>query len=90
MQKFGGWLRAARKATGASQDDLADASGISQGTISNLERGASRPEWATLDALCKALGQDPTEPARLIAADLASADLARSTAQTAAGSKVAV
>lgn len=71
---FGEWLRSARKAAGTSQDALAEASGVSQGTISNLERGASRPEWSTLDALCRALGLSPAEPAKLIALALPSAD----------------
>jgi transcriptional regulator with XRE-family HTH domain len=53
-------LKAAREARGMSQEQLANASGITVGTISRLERGdTAEPELATARKLFEALGPSP-------------------------------
>jgi transcriptional regulator with XRE-family HTH domain len=50
-------LRAARERSGLSQQELADAVGVRQATISALERGASRRiDFDLLERLALALG----------------------------------
>lgn len=49
-------LRVARKAAGLEQEELASRSGISQGTISRIERGSPAPSVETALALARALG----------------------------------
>lgn len=49
-------LKALRKERGLTQDQLAEVSGVSQGTISALERSTSDPAVSTLVALAGALG----------------------------------
>jgi putative transcriptional regulator len=49
-------LRAARKAANLEQEELAALSGISQGTISRIERGSPAPSVDTALALARALG----------------------------------
>lgn len=50
-------LRAARRASGMTQQDLAAASGIGQPEISDIERGENAT-LSTLSRLCAALGVD--------------------------------
>lgn len=50
-------IRAARALVGWSQMDLAQASGISQVAIKNLERGATDPRASTLTSIQDALDQ---------------------------------
>ena len=50
-------IRAARALVGWSQMDLAQASGISQVAIKNLERGATDPRASTLNGIQQALDQ---------------------------------
>jgi transcriptional regulator with XRE-family HTH domain len=49
-------LRHIREQVGYSQQDLADASGVSQHTISEIELGRRKPQGRTLRKLAKALG----------------------------------
>jgi transcriptional regulator with XRE-family HTH domain len=62
-------LRHIREQAGYSQQDLADESGVSQHTISELELGRRRPQGRTLRKLAKVLGvevadlrKDPESP----------------------------
>ena len=53
---FGARLRACRRSAGLSQEELAERSGLSVRTISNLERGRARwPYRDTLRRLADAL-----------------------------------
>jgi len=68
---FGTFLKTTRAAASMTQEDLAEKSGVSQQTISRLERDKQRPGWGTLAVLCQALGVNPREPAALVADSLA-------------------
>ena len=46
----------ARKATGLTQKELSDITGIAQGDISKLERGNANPSIRTLNRLAEGLG----------------------------------
>lgn len=46
----------ARKRTGMTQKDLADATGIYQGDISKMERGCGNPSIKTLQRLAAGMG----------------------------------
>lgn len=46
-----GQIRAARALIGWKQSDLAKASGVSEISIKNIERGATDPRSSTLDAI---------------------------------------
>ena len=46
----------ARKATGLTQKELADKTGITQADISRLERGSANPSLKTLQRLAKGMG----------------------------------
>lgn len=46
----------ARKATGMTQKQLADATGINQADISKLERGSGNPSLRTLQRLASGMG----------------------------------
>jgi transcriptional regulator with XRE-family HTH domain len=50
-------IRAARALLGWRQADLAGASGVSEMTIKNIERGAGEPRLSTLRALVKAFAR---------------------------------
>src|ERR1700712_3632275 len=65
-------VRAHRRRLGLSQEALAERThpAISMDTLAKIERGRSRPYFATLDALATALGLDSGERARLHAARL--------------------
>ena len=55
-------LRELRKAAGLTQEQLATAAGVRQGTVSALETRKSKGiDFATAEALAKALGVDPHE-----------------------------
>jgi len=56
---FGQWLRQAREARGMSQSDLAEASSCSTSFLSKVEGGSKTPGPESLEALARALGQDP-------------------------------
>lgn len=51
-------VAAARKAQRLTQQQLADAAGVSLGVIGNLENGKTVPQGANRRAITKALGQD--------------------------------
>lgn len=60
-------LRAARQAAGLSQEELAERSGMSVRTISNIERGRiDRPRRSSLEALADALELAPEQRNTLI------------------------
>lgn len=61
-------LRQRTKVRGLTQDQLAELSGVSQGTISRIERGEMFPSLATLHKLRDALGLPPDEFAEWIEA----------------------
>jgi transcriptional regulator with XRE-family HTH domain len=57
------YLRTKREQLGLTQEDLEQASGIAQNTISKLEsRGQARPGFETVMALATALGVEPAQP----------------------------
>jgi transcriptional regulator with XRE-family HTH domain len=55
---FGIWVRKMRLAKGWSQPKLAQLSGVAHNAIHRVEQGG-RCRWATVVAICKALGFDP-------------------------------
>jgi transcriptional regulator with XRE-family HTH domain len=57
---FGQRLKAVRVAAGRSQQQLADAVGVTVMTISRLERGEHEPAWPLALAIAAALGVDCT------------------------------
>lgn len=58
---FGIVLRAAREATGLSQESFADAVGMDRTTISLLERGKQSPTVETVWRMSEQLGVSPSE-----------------------------
>jgi transcriptional regulator with XRE-family HTH domain len=67
---FAGRLRELREKAGLTQQQLADATGLTKDGIARLERGARSPVWETVVSLCKALDttcdaflQEPVETA---------------------------
>ena len=57
LRELGRRLRTLRGETGLQQNELAPLAGISQATLSRLERGLVRPEEPTLDQIGAALGR---------------------------------
>ena len=76
---LGDLLRQYRERRGWSQEELAERiePAVSPNTISNLERGRTRPYRQTLAALCVALGLDASERQQIEGAWRASARTAR-------------
>lgn len=60
-QAFGANLRAARRSTGISQDDLARGSSVDRTAISTYERGRREPNLRTIVRLARALGIPPAD-----------------------------
>jgi transcriptional regulator with XRE-family HTH domain len=58
--RIGANLKAARKAAGLTQRQLAERIGTDSFQVSRWERGANRPQDDTLQALAFALGMDAT------------------------------
>lgn len=56
MSNIGEVLTTARRASGKTQEDLADAVGITQAALSRYENGLREPDEATLEALARELG----------------------------------
>jgi transcriptional regulator with XRE-family HTH domain len=56
LAEIGRKIRTERKRRRLSLEDLSDASGVSTGLISTLERGKANPSFSTLVALARALG----------------------------------
>jgi transcriptional regulator with XRE-family HTH domain len=48
-------LRAHRKKRGESQERVGYRAGLTAGTVSRIELGEARPEWATVRAIARAL-----------------------------------
>lgn len=58
-KRFGSRLKAARRAAGLTQDQLAEAIEFSPISLSKLETGSSRPTYEVFIALCLALNVRP-------------------------------
>ncbi|GAA2753396.1 ATP-binding protein [Kitasatospora cinereorecta] len=65
---FGTLLREHRLSAGLTQEKLAEQSGVSTHAISVLESGRRRPRLSSVMRLATALGLDPTDRDRLLAA----------------------
>jgi transcriptional regulator with XRE-family HTH domain len=52
---FAGRLRELRTARGWTQQQLADAAGVTASTVRSIEQGWNKPAWDTVLALCRAL-----------------------------------
>lgn len=60
LEQFAGLIRETRETFGWTQDDLAEASGVSRPTINRYEQGKTRtPEPETARAIFRALRLDP-------------------------------
>lgn len=58
---FGEKIRNARKSLGLTQRQLADRLGVSNTSISNWEKGMSRPDADMIQALCAVLQLQPND-----------------------------
>ena len=56
---IGSRLREGRRAAGMTQQQLAEAIGVSNTSVSNWEKGVSSPDPETIDKLCGVLGVQP-------------------------------
>ena len=56
--KFQEWLTKARQKAGLTYVQLAERSGVSNGSIHGIEHGQGSPSLDTAEKLCKALGGD--------------------------------
>ena len=59
-QPFSETLQQLRKDRGLTQQQLADAAGLSQTAVSQWEAGVREPSWSAVRALAAALGVDCT------------------------------
>lgn len=57
-KSFGNNLRYWRKMRGMTQEDLANALGVTVHSISNMERGIHGPRFTTIERLTEFLGVD--------------------------------
>lgn len=64
MQIAGGWIAAARKKAGLTQQQLARRVGMPQSQISRIERNPDRTHVRTVQRIVAALGVDVGVPAR--------------------------
>jgi len=89
---LGALLRRHRERRGLTQEALAERAGaaLSVTTISNIERGRTRPYRHTLEALCRALDLTTTERAALLAAWRARPQPTPAAAGAAVGASAAV
>ena len=55
-KQIGTAVRNRRKFLKITQEDLADISGISEGTLRDIEKGLANPELESLMKLCEVLG----------------------------------
>ncbi|MFF4116911.1 ATP-binding protein [Streptomyces sp. NPDC001714] len=70
VMTFGEKLRDLRRASGLTQEELAQATGLAARSIRDLERGRrKRPQRRTLELLVTALGLTDTDAVTLLAAD---------------------
>jgi transcriptional regulator with XRE-family HTH domain len=60
-KRFGNRLRKIRRHKDLTQEQLADAVGITPEYLSNLERGVNAPSFETLEKLAQVLEVDVTE-----------------------------
>lgn len=60
-KSFGHAVRGLRAKAGLTQEDLADASGLSRNYVSDLELGKKQPTLSTIARLAEALGLRPHE-----------------------------
>ena len=58
MPRISAELRAARRAAGLNQEDLATRSGLSRKTVNRLETAAIDPRLSTLEVITRALGME--------------------------------
>lgn len=56
---FGSRFKTARERIGLSQQGLADMLNVTDGTISNYEKGVAYPRWDTINKICDILKVDP-------------------------------
>lgn len=56
---FGSRFKAAREKMGLSQQKIADKLNVTDGTISNYEKGVAYPRWDTINKICDILNVDP-------------------------------
>ena len=56
---FGSRFKAARERASLSQQKLADKLNVTDGTISNYEKGVAYPRWDTINKICDILNVDP-------------------------------
>jgi transcriptional regulator with XRE-family HTH domain len=86
---FTGRLKELREASGLTQRQLAEAAGLKEAGIRDLEQGRRMPSWETVLALGKALGVDctafATRPAEKAAAPRPRGRPRRMTSQEGAG-----
>jgi transcriptional regulator with XRE-family HTH domain len=61
LLELGERVRTARRERGLTQEDLADALGISVAYVSLIERGGRNPPFTTVVAIANALGVRPAE-----------------------------
>jgi DNA-binding XRE family transcriptional regulator len=61
---LGAAVRAIRDARGKTQQDTAQAAGITVAHLSKIERGLTNPTWGTVVAIADALGSTMTEIAK--------------------------
>ncbi|WP_344441597.1 helix-turn-helix transcriptional regulator, partial [Kitasatospora nipponensis] len=67
MRGFGELLRELRRAAGLTQEELAEAAGVSARSVRELERGRrGRPQRRTVEQLVSALGLTGTGAAALV------------------------
>jgi putative transcriptional regulator len=58
LRRLGHAVAKRRIIAGQSQDDVAEASGVSDRFVRALERGSGNPSYLTLRAIARALGTD--------------------------------
>ena len=61
LDSFAARMRVARKAKALTQEEVAEAAGVSAETISNLERAKFSPTFDVLVAVMRGLDMDPME-----------------------------
>lgn len=65
LMQFGRAVREFRKATGISQEELAERTEIHRTYIGGIERGERNPTWLMITRIAKALGISATQLVQL-------------------------